>query len=126
MNSIIGVFGQYTVADVMVLGAALVALALGVKKFILWLIKLSDTVQDIYEATHKIGQLQEQIERNKKGTLALLKFRVMKECDRLLDAGHVDVHKLDELKEMYQAYHAMGGNGTAERLYKEVLKLPIK
>lgn len=58
--------------------------------------------------------------------LALLHNEIYKECHRLIQQGWVTVDDLNNLEHLWDGYHGLGGNGTGERLYKEVLALPIR
>ena len=40
--------------------------------------------------------------------------------------GYITLEALEFAKQTYDAYHALGGNGTGTRLYKDMRKLPIK
>lgn len=48
-------------------------------------------------------------------------------CQRHLEIGEIDAEEYKELNHyLFEPYAEMGGDGTAERLIKEVEKLPIK
>lgn len=119
MDYVLKIFGGYTVADLIVVCAAIGAIVYGIKKAVVWTLGLADMVRSIYDMLRTI-------EANQEGTLALLRFRIRKECNRYLERGEVSAHELDELKDMYHAYHIMGGNGTTKRLYMEVQQLKLK
>lgn len=47
--------------------------------------------------------------------------------DRLeyyIEKGYITVEQMEDLDYLYTPYRLMGGNGTCERLYEEVCKLP--
>lgn len=58
--------------------------------------------------------------------LALLHNEIYKECHRLIIQKSVTIDDLNNLEHLWDGYHGLGGNGTGERLYKEVLALPIR
>jgi len=62
----------------------------------------------------------------KDGLLALLHDRLYQACTHYLAQGHIDVEALKNIEYMYDAYHALGGNGTGTELYMRVKALPIK
>lgn len=48
-------------------------------------------------------------------------------CGSYISRGYISRDEYSDLKKyLYDPYRAMGGNGTCERLMKEVDKLPIK
>lgn len=48
-------------------------------------------------------------------------------CETYLDRGSVSTNEFHELEHyLYQPYQEMGGNGTAEKLFKDVSKLTVK
>lgn len=58
--------------------------------------------------------------------LAILHDRLYCICEHYIHKEVVDTDDLHNLEHLYKAYSALGGNGTAEELYKRVLKLKIK
>ncbi len=69
----------------------------------------------------RIGRLH-QIER---GILALLHDRMYGECSRLLWLGTASAEDKHNLEYLYTPYKLLGGNGTAEAMYKQCLQLPL-
>lgn len=63
---------------------------------------------------------------NTAGTLALLKDRLFQSCLHYLEKGYCDVHSRESLEALYEAYKAMGGNGTGTTLYERTMALPFK
>ena len=48
-------------------------------------------------------------------------------CKKYIDRGYITTDEYENLHDyLYLPYRAMGGNGTAERLMKEVDSLPIR
>ena len=67
--------------------------------------------------------------RNNEQKLILgLAFRqIIELCEHYLNRGYIDREEYKELNHyLFEPYQAMGGNGTAQRLIKEVENLPIK
>lgn len=64
------------------------------------------------------------------GMLATLHDRLFQECSYYLKLGYIPLERaeeiLDNLKIIYDAYHALGGNGTGTAIYNRVLKLQIR
>lgn len=52
---------------------------------------------------------------------------IIETCQKHLDNGEIDPDEYKELNHyLFEPYEALGGDGTAARLVKEVEKLPIK
>lgn len=62
----------------------------------------------------------------KEADLALLHYRIYKCCQQCLDRGYATLEDLDNLEYFWEAYRNLGGNGTGEKLYRDVKKLPVK
>lgn len=58
------------------------------------------------------------------GVLALLHDRIYDICRDAISDGEISIDGLENLEEIYRPYAALGGNGTGERLYKDVQELP--
>lgn len=73
------------------------------------------------------------INRNKKKSdeskllLGLAYSEIIARCERYIDRGYVSTDEYNELyRYLYEPYHNMGGNGTAERLMSSVKQLPTQ
>ena len=57
--------------------------------------------------------------------MGLAYSEIIRRCERYIDRGFVSSDEYNELhRYLYEPYHNMGGNGTAERLMAEVKNLP--
>ena len=80
----------------------------------------------------KTEQQKTQTEYNalKQAMIAILHDRLYQSCTYYLTLGYIPVEKaeeiLDNLKMIYDAYHALGGNGTGTEIYTRFKALPIK
>ena len=73
-----------------------------------------------------IAQRRDQKKDNKtKAILVLLHDAVYRNCEKAIRRGYTTVMEFDNITELYNAYHAMGGNGTGTELYERVKKLPL-
>lgn len=63
---------------------------------------------------------------NSKGTMLLLRVQLIEYHAEWKARGYVTKHGLQNFLEMYDAYHALGGNGMVTELLNEVKELPIK
>ena len=73
----------------------------------------------IERKTRKRSDLEE-------GVLALLHDRIYELAKAYLAKCSISDGDHKNLDVMYKVYHKMGGNGTAEKLVRDVDKLPIK
>ncbi len=48
----------------------------------------------------------------KAGLVALLRTHIIQECDKCTDRGYVHLYNLENVNDMYEVYHSLGGNGT--------------
>ena len=66
----------------------------------------------------------------KTGMIAILHDRLFQLCNYYLELGYIPLDKaeeiLDNLKILYDAYHALGGNGTGTDIYNRTKKLPLR
>lgn len=61
-----------------------------------------------------------------KGVLSMLHDRLYQACQYYLGRGEIDLAGLKNVESLYNAYHALGGNGTGTELYERVKDLPLK
>jgi hypothetical protein len=61
----------------------------------------------------------------REGILALLHDRLYATCSIFIARGWASLDDRENLECLYKPYKALGGNGTGEHLYHEVLKLPF-
>ena len=76
--------------------------------------------------TGAIAALYKKFRAVKRGQIAILHNALFKECKFYLAQGSISTDALDNIIILYEAYHALGGNGTGTKLYKDVLALPVK
>lgn len=66
----------------------------------------------------------------KTGMIAILHDRLFHLCNHYLELGYIPLDKaeeiLDNLKILYDAYHALGGNGTGTDIYNRTKILPLR
>ena len=63
---------------------------------------------------------------NSKGTMLLLRVQLIEYHEEWMARGYVTKNGIENFLEMYNAYHALGGNGMVTHLLEEVNELPIK
>lgn len=62
----------------------------------------------------------------KDGVLAILHDRIYAECMHCISEDGITVEAMHNLECLYEAYHALGGNGTGTELYNRATALKIK
>lgn len=66
----------------------------------------------------------------KQAMLAMLHDRLYQACTYYITIGYIPIEKaeeiMDNLKMIYEAYHALGGNGTGTEIYTRFKALPMK
>lgn len=84
---------------------------------------LEEPISEVNEKLNNIEQKQELI---KQGTLAILHYRIYEDANKYISQGYITTEQIDDLEHLFKPYKALGGNGTAESLYKKCLDLPLK
>ena len=62
----------------------------------------------------------------KDGVIAILHNKIYTLGKQYIAQEHISVEALDDFEHLYNAYHALGGNGTGTEIYKRVKELPMK
>ena len=73
-----------------------------------------------------LKQQKKDRDANSKGTMLLLKVKLIEYHEEWKERGYITRHGLQNYIEMYDAYHELSGNGMITHLKDEVEKLPIK
>lgn len=60
------------------------------------------------------------------GVQALLRDRIIRACEHYLEAGDIPVYGMENIDNMYGAYHTLGGNGAVTKLVGEAKHLPTR
>ena len=74
-------------------------------------------------------RLKETIARNealRAGLLALCRDRILQGYRYYKKKGGISAQDLETMQKLYNAYHALGGNGTITKVYEKILELQIK
>lgn len=73
-----------------------------------------------------------QFERDKKidllcdGTRSLLRADIISIYSKGKERGYMNLDDVEYLEKVYNSYHALGGNGSGTKLYKEAMKLETR
>lgn len=63
---------------------------------------------------------------NATGLMLLLRVQLIEYHDKYMKLGEIPSYVYDNFCEMYEAYHALGGNGMITKMFEEVKELHIK
>lgn len=63
---------------------------------------------------------------NARGTMLLLRVQMIEYHDKYMKMGCIPSYAYENFCEMYEAYHALGGNGMITHMKDEVEKLEIR
>lgn len=61
-----------------------------------------------------------------KALMCLLGYEIKGECHRLIKQKSIDLEDLEQLQELNNLYHKMGGNGYVKSLMDRVERLEVK
>lgn len=89
--------------------------------YIVWLMKQQATERMELEKKHR-----EQAEKNDTGIMLLLRIQLVEYHDKYMKAGTIPTYAYENFLDMYEAYHALGGNGLIEKMHDEIEDLNLK
>lgn len=72
----------------------------------------------------RLKKQQQENEALRNGMRSLLKAQIVSTCERCMESGWCGSQMRDTITDMYESYHALGGNGTATSLVKQTMELP--
>ena len=78
--------------------------------YIVWLLKNQKKVRDA----------------NSQGTMLLLKVQLIEYHDKYTKRGFIPSYAYQNFCEMYEAYHALGGNGMVTHMFEEINELNLR
>lgn len=72
-----------------------------------------------------LKQQKKDKDANSKGTMLLLRVQLIEYHDKYMKIGEIPSYAYDNFVEMYNAYHALGGNGMVTKMYNEIQALHL-
>lgn len=63
---------------------------------------------------------------NSRGTMLLLRVQLIEYHDKYIKIGEIPSYAYQNFIEMYEAYHALGGNGMVTKMKEEIEELHLK
>ena len=73
-----------------------------------------------------LKQQKKDKDANSKGTMLLLRVQLIEYHDKYVELGEIPSYAYQNFSEMYDAYHALGGNGMITKMYDEIKKIHLK
>ena len=73
-----------------------------------------------------LQQQKKDRDANSKGTMLLLRVQMNEYHDQYVKLGEIPSYAFDNFVEMYNAYHALGGNGMVTKMYNEIQELHLR
>ncbi len=58
------------------------------------------------------------------GLQSILRAEIIRQHDKHTERGYCPLYAKDAMVKVYEAYHALGGNGMMTRFYNEIIALP--
>lgn len=58
--------------------------------------------------------------------MLLLRVQLIEYHDKYMKLGEIPSYAYENFVEMYNAYHALGGNGMATKMYEEIKEIRLK
>lgn len=87
---------------------------------------VSDYNNRLDDIEGRLVQIDSDMQDRKAVSRALLHHEIFQTAKEALKNGSITEYELENLEELYLPYKKIGGNGTAEKLYSDCLKLPVK
>ena len=96
--------------------------------YIVWLLQeqKKKSKQDAIERNERIRKEREMREANSKGTMLLLRVKLIEYHEKYMKRGEIPTYAYDNFNEMYDAYHALGGNGMVTKMKNEIELLHLQ
>lgn len=96
--------------------------------YIVWMLQQQklQKKQDAIERDERIKEEKALREANSKGTMLLLRVKLIEYHDKYMLEGEIPSYAYGNFMEMYEAYHALGGNGMATKMKNEIELLHLK
>ena len=73
-----------------------------------------------------LQQQKKDRDANSRGTMLLLRVQLIEYHDKYVKLGEIPSYAFDNFVEMYNAYHALGGNGMVTKMYNEIQELHLR
>lgn len=98
----------------------------GVFALLIALIEVA-AARDRKRLKEQANKVQEESRKNTAlvdGVQALLRNEIIAKYNHYTDKGHIPIYGMENVLDMFNAYKALGGNGTAAKLVEAMRQLP--
>lgn len=95
--------------------------------YIVWLLQeqKKQKVIDTKERNKRIEEEKKLRQANGKGTMLLLRVQLIEYHDKYMKLGEIPSYAYQNFCEMYDAYHALGGNGMVTKMKNEIEEIHL-
>lgn len=76
------------------------------------------------KSTEREAEQDKRMTAMENGLQSLLRAEIIRANDKYTGQGFCPIYAKEALRRSYEAYHALGGNDIATKLYEDCLKLP--
>ena len=96
--------------------------------YIVWLLQEQRKQKNIdsIERDKRISEEKKMRENNSRGTMLLLRVQLIEYHDKYMRLGDIPSYAYENFMEMYNTYHALGGNGMITKMKHEIEELHLK
>ncbi len=74
----------------------------------------------------RIKQNKEEQDAIRNGLRALLMRQIAEDCENAAQDGYCPIERKKMINDMYNCYHALGGNGIITQMLKDLMRLPTE
>lgn len=74
--------------------------------------------------SNKMKRQKEEADAVKNGMRSLLRRQIIVDCEESMKNGYCPIDRKDTILDMYNCYHALGGNGTVTKAKDAAMELP--
>ena len=76
------------------------------------------------KSTEREAEQDKRMTAMENGLQSLLRAEIIRANDKYTGQGFCPIYAKEALRRSYEAYHALGGNDIATKLYEDCMKLP--
>lgn len=95
--------------------------------YIVWLLQEQKKQKaiDTKERNERIEEEKKLRQANGKGTMLLLRVQLIEYHDKYMKLGEIPLYAYQNFCEMYDTYHALGGNGGVTKMKNEIEEIHL-